>query len=116
MRRYFHRSDEAVTPAWNGLNESWIFSGIAEGVTQLVHGGVQAVVVIDECVRRPKKLPQFFPRHHIAGASEKLQKDFERLPLEAWAGFAVLAKLTRGAFQFVEAEAKNGLLIGWIGH
>ena len=116
IRHDFHRGDEAVAAAGNRLNESRIIGRIAQGVAQLVHRRVEAVVVIDERVRGPKQQPQFVPRHHVAGMGEKVQENLERLPLQARAQLAVLAQFARAAVQLVQAEAENGFWIGWFRH
>ncbi len=66
-----HRGDEAIAAPGKGLNEARVVGGIAEGVAQLVHRRVEAVVVVDEGVRGPKLQAQFLARHHLAGARQE---------------------------------------------
>src|SRR5579871_1495651 len=65
------------------------------------------MIVIYECVHRPELEAQFFAGYHVAGAPEQVQKDLKRLALNAWARFAVLAKLSRDSVQLIQAETEN---------
>ena len=54
----------------------------------LVDRGIQAVIEVDEGVRGPELLLQFFARDDIAGAVEENGQHLERLPLQAQFGSA----------------------------
>ena len=107
----FHRGDEAVAATGNRLDEARIVRRIIERITHLIHCRVEAMIVVDECIHRPKLQAQLLAGHYIAGAPEKMQQDFKRLSLNARAEFAVLAQISRGSIQLVQAEAKNRFLV-----
>src|SRR5438445_700925 len=87
-----HGSYEAVAAAGYGLHKTGVGGVVAEGFAQLVYGGVETVVEIDEGVVRPQFAVQVFARDHFAGTLEQHGKDSERLLLETDAG-TVLAQL-----------------------
>src|SRR5262249_13788103 len=99
--------DEPVATARNRLDESRIVGGIAKRLAQLVYGGVQAVVVVDEGVGGPPALAQIFAAYQFPGALEQVQQKLERLAGQARAVVSVLAQLAGAAVKLVDAEAEQ---------
>ena len=50
-------SDEAVSPAWQGLNESRVVSGVIEGNPQFADGGIEAFIEADVGIGGPQSAP-----------------------------------------------------------
>ena len=73
------RRNEPVAAAWQGLNVAGIICGIAEGVPQFVHGGVQAVIKIDKGVAGPELGAEFLPGHQFSGPRNHDGQNLERL-------------------------------------
>ena len=53
-----HSSYEPVSPARHGFDVPWILSSIAQSAPKLIHGGVEAMLEINERAIRPDLLPQ----------------------------------------------------------
>jgi hypothetical protein len=60
------RSDEAVPSSSDCLNEDGLFRRFAQRNAQPLDGGIQAVIEVDERVRRPELIAQFFSGYHIS--------------------------------------------------
>jgi len=86
-------SDEAVTTPGNGFNVAGFVGRIREHIAQLLHGAVQAGIEIDEGVRGPEPLMEFFAGNDIAGMLQQQRQYLEGLILKFQAD-AVLAQLT----------------------
>jgi len=56
-----------------------IVGGVAQRLSQPVHGGADAVFKLYDRVIRPKPLAKFFPGNHVPGAIEQHDEDSERL-------------------------------------
>jgi hypothetical protein len=61
VRDGFQRSDEAITLAREGLDESRVFRRVVQGLTQLLNGFVQTLIKLDESVARPERPLEFLP-------------------------------------------------------
>ena len=73
-RRWRHSvdsRDEAVPSTGSGFYEPRDLGRIAQRVTQTLHRRVQAVLEVDERIRRPKPLAQLFARDQFAGALQQ---------------------------------------------
>src|ERR1700676_5578754 len=75
-------SEETISPARHGFDEPGILRRISKGVPQAANGGVQAVIEIDEGIRRPEPLAQLLAGHDFAGLLQKLREYLERLLLQ----------------------------------
>jgi hypothetical protein len=73
----FDRYDETVTAARKGLNKLRTIGGISEGFSQSIHGGVYAVIEVDESVRRPELFAEFFPSHEVARVFQQQSQDLK---------------------------------------
>jgi hypothetical protein len=62
----FDGYDETVAAPRKGLNKLRTIGGIPQGLPQSVHGGVYAVIEVDESVRSPELFAEFFPSHQFA--------------------------------------------------
>jgi hypothetical protein len=58
-------SNKAVASPWQGLDEARFPSRVPERVPQPIHGRVETVIKIYECLRWPERLPQLFPAHQL---------------------------------------------------
>ena len=98
--------DETVATAGEGFDEAGIFGGVAEGFADLVNGGAEGVVEIDDCVFSPETGLQFFAGDDLSGAFEEGGEDLEglALKLDAEAGLPQFSTLQ---IDLVEAEAKS---------
>jgi hypothetical protein len=77
-----HWSDEAVTAARHGFDESGVLGGVADGCAQLPNGRIQRVVKFDKRLVRPKLLTDLFAGDNFAGSLQQERKDLKRLPLQ----------------------------------
>ena len=108
-----HRRDEPVTTLGQRLDETRVFRGIAEGLAELVHRFVEAVIEIDPGVRRPEPLPQLLAQHDLTVSLEKHLQDSEGLVLESDL-HATLAHLARAQVYVKHAEP-NGMRRAFFG-
>ena len=81
--------DEPVSTPRQRFHEPGIVRIVTERGAEPLHGGVQAVVEVDERAVRPQAAAQLLARDHVARALEHHLEDFERLFLEAHGGLAV---------------------------
>ena len=102
-----HRSDESVAASGQGLNEPRHIGRVPERVTQPANRGIQAVLEIDECLRRPQSLPQLLAGHEVAGTIEKRLENLKRLlgEIDPDAG---LPQFARAQIQLERAKADEG--------
>ena len=80
--RLGQRGDEPVTPAREGLDVAGGLGRVAQGLPQLPHGRVEAVVEVNERIRGPELVPQLFSAHHLARALQEQGQQSKRLILE----------------------------------
>ena len=73
-----HRSDEPVTTPREGLDVTGGLGRVAQRLPQLPHRRVEAVVEVDERVRRPELLPQLLSGHHLARALQEQGQQVEK--------------------------------------
>jgi hypothetical protein len=103
-------SDEPIAPPGERLDKSRHIGRIPERITQPANGSIQAVLEINERVRRPQSLSQFFagnePSRTIEKRPEKLKWLFGEVDPDA-----SLPKLARTQIQLECAKA-NGRIWG----
>src|SRR5215472_6216177 len=87
-------ADEPIAPPRQGFHEARRLSGVSQGVSQSLHGTVQAVVKIHEGVGRPQSLLDLLARYQLTGTLQQHGQDCEGLIGKAHA-HALAAKLTR---------------------
>ena len=109
------RSDKAVSAAGDCLDKTRAGGGISEGLADLVDGGVQAVIEVDESVGGPELLLQLLAGDDLAGAVEQESQDLERLSLEA-EPHAILAQFPGGEIELEDSEAGDSGMVGWDCH
>jgi hypothetical protein len=63
----FKLAQEPIPASPNRFDESGIFDGIAQRVSQFVHRNCDAMVEIDECIRRPQAFAKVFPGDDLPG-------------------------------------------------
>lgn len=97
--------DEAVATAGEGLDETGIAGGIAQGFADAIDGGVDAVVVIDEGSVGPKLVGDFVAGEDLAWAAEEHEEKLEGLGVEFDAD-AFAAEFAGGGVGFKSAELK----------
>src|SRR5437588_348466 len=73
----FNCGNEAISPFGNGFNEERRGCGIAEYLANLVDGGVEAVVEVDEGVGRPETLMQLLAGDDLPGICQQNTEDLE---------------------------------------
>src|SRR5579863_4403702 len=98
--------DEAVSAAGEGFDIAGARSGIPESFADLVYGGVEAVIEIDEGIGGPEFLADFFAGDDVAWALEEQGQDLKGLVLQAELR-PVLAQLAGGQVKFEDAEADD---------
>src|SRR6266705_3785162 len=76
------RGDEPVTPAREGLYVTGGLGRVAQGLPQLPHGRVEAVVEVDERIRGPELVPQLLSGHHLARTLQEQGQQAKRLILQ----------------------------------
>src|SRR6267378_4322373 len=86
-----YRRDKAVSAAGESLDEARIGRGIAERLANLVYGGIQAVIEIDERIGGPDFLPQVVACNHASGIFQQNAEDLKGLLLQTQAS-AVFAE------------------------
>ena len=74
-----HGSYETVSATRYGFDIAWILGGIAQRPPQLIHGGMEPVLKIDECPFLPDPLTKFLVRNYITGMGQQYQQDLKRL-------------------------------------
>jgi hypothetical protein len=67
----FHRSLPAITTPSERFNEAGILGGVAQRLTQPVHGGTDAMFELHDRVIWPKPLAQVFPQDEFAGVLQQ---------------------------------------------
>jgi len=67
----FHRRNEAVTPPRKRFDKARIFRRISQRFADLVDGGVQIMIDVDEGLR-PQPLLQLFPVTTVPGCSNRI--------------------------------------------
>jgi hypothetical protein len=75
LNRSFQLTDEPIPPPRQRLDKARTLGRVAQHFANLVNGGIQVVIDVDESVR-PETLLQFLPGHDLPGA---LQQDGENL-------------------------------------
>jgi hypothetical protein len=101
-----YRSDEAVTALGKSFDEAGVVGFVGEGVAELVDGGVQAMLEIDEGVFGPEALLELLAGDDEAGVFQENGEDLEWaiLEFETDPGFAELAG---EQIRFVGAETDD---------
>ena len=102
--------DKSIPAARQGLDVARTGCGIAKGLAQLVYGGVQAVVEIDEGVGGPELLLQLLAGDHVAGALQQQRQHLEGLPLQAQLDSA-LAQFACAEIKLKDSEARDSAAI-----
>ena len=75
----FDLADESIAAAWQRLDIARVISGVTERLAQPPHGGVEAVLEIDEGIVRPQALAKLVAVEELAGAIQKGKEKPERL-------------------------------------
>jgi hypothetical protein len=73
------QSEEAISPARQGLNEPWIVGVIPQGLPNFVDSFVKPMLEIDERVLRPELLMEFLTGDNLAGFLQQGDQHLERL-------------------------------------
>ena len=64
-------SDPPVPAALDGFYKDRILRGVAQRIAQSFDGAADGTVKIDKNILRPKRLPEFFARHHFIRPAEQ---------------------------------------------
>jgi hypothetical protein len=98
--------DETVAAAGEGFDEAGVLGRVAEGFADLIDGGAEGVVEVDDGVFAPETGLEFFAGYYLAGLLKESSEDLEGLALEldAESGFPELSGLQ---IDLVETEAES---------
>src|SRR5205809_7946068 len=113
--RLCERGDEPVTPAREGLDVTGGLGRVAQGLPQLPHGRVEAVVEVDERIRWPELVPQLLSGHHLARTLQEQGQQAKRLILQTDLQ-SLPAQLPGGEVDFEGPEAEDPPRGGELGH
>jgi hypothetical protein len=80
---------------------------IPECLPQLIDRGVEAVVEVDECIRRPDLRAELFPSDDLPRSSQQYLQDKKRLFLQLDPR-ALLAKFARAQVDLKNPKAQQG--------
>jgi len=72
--------DEAISAAGECLDILGVFGRVAESIAELVYGGIQAMIEVNEGVARPKLGPKFLARDQLPGTLNQDRKNLKWLP------------------------------------
>jgi hypothetical protein len=95
----------SVSP--NRFDEFGLFDRIAQRVPQFVHRNSEAMVEIDECVRRPQAFAKIFPRDDLPGRFHKCGQHQEWLFLQSYLA-AISSQLSGTQIYFEMGESDQG--------
>jgi hypothetical protein len=104
--RVYSWEDEPKAAAGQGLDIARAFRLVAQRLPQLLDGGADAVVELDDRAIRPDAIADFLPRHHFSGMLEQHEENLERLFLQTNAPSA-LAQFARADVQLKPAKADS---------
>ena len=109
--RAFNRRQEPVSTARQRFQVSGAGGGISQRFSHLIYCGVQAVIEVDKCIRRPQLLTQLFARNDLSRMLQQVGKHLERLLLQANPG-AALAQLSGRKIHLKDSKAydSSGLI------
>ena len=102
--------DEAISTAGQRLYIARTGGGVSQCLADFVDRGVQAVVEIDECIRRPKLLLQLFSRDYFARALQQQGEYLKGLTLQAQL-HSILAEFTGAEVKFENAKASDSAVV-----
>jgi hypothetical protein len=98
------RANEPVAAARQRFHKTRIVGIVAERLPEPLHGGIEAVLEIDERAIRPEPPLQLVTGHDVARPLEHHAEDFEWLLLQPDPAVAVV-KLSRTEVQLERSEA-----------
>src|SRR6266851_1938915 len=102
LPRSFNHSDEAVSPAGDGLYESRLLGVVLEYLANLADSGVDAVVGVEEDVLAPNPFDDLVAGHELPSGLNQEDQQLRRNPLQL--------QNPAGAAQFVGAQVKVEIL------
>jgi hypothetical protein len=106
MPDVFDRRYEAIAAARKRLYKSGVGGGIAERIPQLIYGGVQSVIKIDESIGGPETLAKLFASDQIAGSLQQQDQYAKCLIPNAREWLAIFVQFTGGSVQIEQTETK----------
>ncbi len=81
-RAFRNRSNETVTTAGQGLNESRAFGRVSQGISQPSHCAVQTLIEFNKGIGWPHARAKLVSGHKLAGFFQEKLEDFEGLVLK----------------------------------
>jgi hypothetical protein len=78
------RSNETVPSSSDCLNEDWRFRRFAQRIAQPLDGGIEAMIEVDEGVRRPEFAAQFLSGNQFSRPFKQRRQHLQRLFLELY--------------------------------
>ena len=77
-----YRRDEAIASFGECLDKAGTVGGVAEGFADLVDGGAEGVVEVNDRVTTPETQLELLPGDDLAGVLEERGENFKRLRLQ----------------------------------
>ena len=74
-----HRSNEAITAAGERLNKDRSVCRFAQRIAQPLDRGIQAMIEVNEGVRRPELAAQFLAGNQLSRSFKQRRQDLQRL-------------------------------------
>jgi hypothetical protein len=102
-------ADEPIAPSSECLNENGRFRRFAQRVAQPLYSGIQAVIEVDERVRRPELAPQFLSGNDFSRLFKQRGQHLKWLFLEFYL-LSALAQLSGAEIYLERTESNNS---GW---
>src|SRR5882762_5083119 len=76
------RSNETVTSSSDCLDEDWRFRRFAQRIAQPLDGGIEAMIEVDEGVRRPEFAAQFLSGNQFSRSFKQRSQNLQGLFLQ----------------------------------
>jgi hypothetical protein len=112
---FFYLTHEPVAFARNGFHKAGSIRGVAKAFPQARNGGVQAVIEVDERVRRPETQPELFSSYDLARLFQQHAQNAERLFLQAHTS-AVFAQFASAHVYLKMGKSNNRGNQVWLRH
>jgi hypothetical protein len=110
-----HFAYEPVSSLREGFYEQWLLPVVAQGLAQLLDGGVEAVIKVHKSVSRPKLFLELFASDDFARTFQEHDKRLKRQNLQL--DFAArFVKLSRTQIHFEDIKPYDAGGAAWRRH
>src|SRR5258708_4307172 len=79
---HFQRTDEAIAPAGNSLNETRFVGRVVQSIAKFINSIIQVVIEIDKSIIQPQALVKLFARYQLSRTFQKGQEKLKGFLLE----------------------------------